>query len=217
MMTDEQTLSVAGRIRTVSEALEVMRKYPYKTPVAFDFVGAGEPGKLTVDEVMRTRKVSSRMSRKEAAYFVDGASTAPWVDASADLADADPHQAGLFDAMSALYWHFAEPAPKGVSIAKVSKVLYMKYPQLYPILDTHLMKAYAPAIKNLKGEFPELGRRRKAWIAVRTDLLQARESGALEKLRSDLRGFEGKDEQERTRVRAMDTLSDLRLLDILVW
>lgn len=66
----ERTLSVAGKIHPIPGALEVMRKYPYKTPVAFDFVGAGEPGQLTVDEVMRTRKVSSRMSHKEAAFFV---------------------------------------------------------------------------------------------------------------------------------------------------
>lgn len=110
-MHSERTLSVAGKIRTIPEALEVMRKYPYNTPVAFDFVGAGEPGQLTVDEVMRTRKVSSRMSHKEAAFFVEGAKTAPWVDADADLADANPREQGLFVGMSDLYWHFAVDCP----------------------------------------------------------------------------------------------------------
>lgn len=216
-MASEKTLSVAGKIRTIPEALEVMCTYPYKTPMAFDFVGSGEPGQLTVDEVMRTRKVSSRMSHKEAAYFVEAASTAPWIDADADLADADPREEGLFNDMSALYWHFAERAPKGVSIAKISKVLYLKYPQLYPILDTHLMKAYAPAVKALENELPDLGRRRKVWVAVRADLLQARASGALKQLRTDLQGFEAEDDQEQSRVQAMNGLSDLRLLDILVW
>ena len=125
--------------------------------MAFDFVGTGMPGQLTVDEVLRTREVSSRMSYEEAVFFVSAATMATWVDVEAVLADADPSQEGLFTGMSDLYWHFAERAPKGVSTAKISKVLYLKYPHLYPILDTHLMKAYAPTVAALKAEFPNLG------------------------------------------------------------
>jgi hypothetical protein len=72
--------------------------------------------------------------------------------------------------------------PKGVSIAKISKVLYLKYPALYPILDTHLMMAYAPQIRDLRKTYPELGRRRRAWVAIREDLLEVRAAGAIEEL-----------------------------------
>lgn len=212
-----RTISVAGRFHTIPGALEVMRNYPHKTPAVFDFLGTGEPGQLTVDEVMRTRKVSSRMSYAEAEFFVAAAATANWVDVDADLADADPCQEGLFAEMSDLYWHFAERAPKGVSTAKISKVLYMKYPRLYPILDTHLMKAYVPKIEDLKVDFPALGRRRKVWVAVRAELLEARETGALSELRMKLREFDSDDKQEQQTVRQLDRLTDLRLLDILVW
>lgn len=214
----EQTLTVAGTVYSVTEAFERLKRYPWKTPLAFDLQGAGTPGVLTLEEVVRTRKVSSRMSNAQAALFLEAAATAPWVDAAADLADADPQErGGLFDAMTELYWHFGERMPKGVSIAKISKVLYLKNPALYPILDTHLMMAYAPQIRELRKTYPELGKRRRAWIAIREELLEARTTGAIEQLRHRLRGFDSADIDEKARVHRLNELTDLRLLDILVW
>jgi hypothetical protein len=55
----------------------------------------------------------------------------PCVRADADLADAAPGSSE-FDAMTALYWHFGDGAPKGVNFAKISKVLHLKNPSLFP-------------------------------------------------------------------------------------
>ena len=184
--------------------------------MAFDYPGSGEAGQLTRDEVKRTRKVSSRISNAEIEFFVEAAATAPWVDPRADLADAHPHEE-LFSAMTDLYWHFGDIAPKGVSFAKISKVLYLKQPHLYPILDSHIRRSYAPAAKALRSEFPELGWRRRTWVAIGNDLVGARSSGALSELRKLLRAFESTDSREQQRVRKLDSLTDLRLLDILVW
>lgn len=214
----EGTLRVAGATYSISEAFDQLKGYPWKTPLAFDLQCSGEPGQLTVDEVMRTRKVSSRMSHAEATLFVQVSATAPWVKDGADLGEADPQEAdGLFSGMARLYWHFEERMPRGVSIAKISKVLYLKFPALYPILDTHLLKAYTPQSRALRGTYPDFGKCRLAWTAIREELLEARSSRAMEELRRRLRDFDSSDEDEVAQVHRLNDLTDLRLLDILVW
>lgn len=211
-----QALTVAGHVRTVEDALEVLEKYPRKTPAAFDYLGAGDLEKLTAHEVIRTRKISSRISNKEVTYFLEASETAPWIRTAADLANADP-DGELFASMTDLYWHFAEGPPKGVSFAKISKVLHLKQPSLFPILDSHVARAYAPAAKILRTDHPQLGWRRRTWLAVRKDLLAARTSGALDELRGRLRSYTSADMAKQKEVRLMDELTDLRILDILVW
>lgn len=216
-----QTLQVAGNVLSIGDALGILEEYPRKTPGAFDLVGAGEAGKLTDQEVIRTRKLRSRISDKEVTFFVEIAATAPWIDAAADLAaadpDADPADGGLFSSMTDLYWHFAEGAPKGVSFAKISKVLHVKVPNLFPILDSHIARSYAPAAKKLRVDYPQFRWRRRTWIAVRNDLLPGRASGALNELRGRLRSYESADAKKQEQIRRLDGLTDLRLLDILVW
>jgi Family of unknown function (DUF6308) len=209
-------LEVAGRALTVEEALKILELYPQKTPAAFDLVGCGELGRLTAEEVARTRKISSRISNDEAAYFVERSRTAPWMSVGEDLADAAASSA-LFVRMTDLYWHFAEKAPKGVSFAKISKVLHLKQPGLYPILDSHLARAYAPAAKELRDDYPELGWRRRTWLVIRNDLLAARASGAVGQLRRNLRSYESDDPGKQDAMRRLAGLTDLRLLDIMVW
>ncbi len=222
-MTQEtaQTITVAGHVRTLEDAMGVMERYPRKTPAAFDYLGAGEPGHLTAQEVIRTRKINSRISNKEVTFFVETAATAPWVNPAADLGDADPEIAEveerLFSEMTDLYWHFAVSAPKGVSFAKISKVLHLKLPHLFPILDSHIARSYAPAAKLLRTDYSHLGWRRRTWIAVRHDLLEARASGAVDELRRRLRSYDSADIDKQREVRLLDGLTDLRLLDILVW
>ncbi|GAA1356145.1 hypothetical protein GCM10009636_24950 [Arthrobacter koreensis] len=209
-------ITVAGRLRTLQEALAVLERYPRKTPATFDYPGGGELDRLTVEEVIRTRKISSRISNKEVAYFVEVSAAAPWISFAADLADAGP-ESTLFAAMTDLYLHFAEGSPKGVSFAKISKVLHLKQPSLFPILDSHIARSYAPAAKMLHTDYPQLGWRRRTWLAVRNDLLEVRASGALTELRHLLRSYESDDANKQQQVRLLDGLTDLRLLDILVW
>ncbi|WP_157731752.1 DUF6308 family protein [Arthrobacter sp. YN] len=212
------SLTVAGKMYSLDAAMAKFVDYPGKTPLLFDLPGAGEHDQLTLQEVARTRKVSSRISHKEAAYFVDTAQTAPWIKTSADLEHADPRsETGLFTAMAELFEHFRVPAPRGVNFAKISKVLHLKQPGLFPLLDSHIARAYKPSAKQLRSEFPEFGWRRHTWIAVRNDLLDARSSGALDELRNRLIAYESQDPSKQEAVRRLDQLTDLRLLDILVW
>jgi hypothetical protein len=66
--------------------------------------------------------------------------------ADADLTDADPAVPdGLFASTARLYWAFTWPEHiPGVARAKVHKVLHIKRPGLYPILDDHLKGLYKP-------------------------------------------------------------------------
>lgn len=133
-MDDEsQMFSVAGTTIRQDEALRTLTTYPRRTPVVFDFLGTGVQRVLNEADVSRTRKVSSRIAHAQAAYFVARGTSTPWISGQPDLAEADPEADGLFVAMSDLYRHFVECAPKGVAFAEISKVLYVKYPGLYPI------------------------------------------------------------------------------------
>lgn len=217
-MATTAAFSVAGIVYRIDQALERFAGYPRKTPVRFDYPPRGDYGTITPEEIRRTRYVSSRISHVEGDYFITRAAGAPWIPTDADLANADPEAQGeLFDDISALYWHFAGTAPRGISFAKVSKVLHLKYPAVFPLLDSRLWKAYGSAARAHSARYSELRPSQLRWIAVREDLLAARSSGAMVGLRDALARYEHPESDVQQRVRAMTQLTDLRLLDILVW
>ncbi|MPV36712.1 DUF6308 family protein [Georgenia subflava] len=212
------TLNIAGTTWTVNASLKRFAGYPRKTPIRFDYPLRGEHGVISNEDIARTHAVSSRISHAERDYFIDRAADAPWIAQEADLADADPNErGGLFDAMTDLFWHFEEHAPSGVAFAKISKVLHLKHPAAFPIIDKRVKAAYRPAAKALNETHPELGWRRRTWIAVRRDLISARANGAMSELRTAVKNYESDDVAKRHRVRKMAQLTDLRLLDILTW
>jgi len=217
-MGDMNFLTVAGKHYTLEEALEVFVSYPSGTPPRFDYPSRGEPGVITAAEIQRTHAVSSRISHAQRDYFISTAKTAPWIDPDADLASADPQErGGLFDAMHELYVYFFNRRPERVNFAKISKVLHLKYPAAFPMIDSRLREKYREAAAELKTQYPERGWRERTWIAVREDLVRARESGALTELRDALKNYESDDVTERDRIASLANLTDLRMLDILTW
>lgn len=217
-MTSTVAFTVAGAAYTVDQALDRFVAYPRKTPARFDYPQSGGFGTITPEEIKRTRYVSSRISNAQSDFFIAKAADAPWIPREADLADADPEaRDGLFDGMSNLYWHFAGNAPRGIAFAKVHKVLHVKYPAVFPLLDSRLWKSYRPAARALAAQYPDLRQSQLRWIAVREDLLAARSSGAIDGLRDTMAAYENNDSAIQKRVRDMLQLTDVRLLDILVW
>jgi len=203
-------LRVAGAV--VPEPLEVLRHYAAKhseTLLRYDRPGPGDPVVLTAAEVARTRLVRSRISNEEARdWFLARAEDAPWADVPVDatLADADPGvHGGLYDAAQALYLHFR--ARRGVATAKVSKVLHVKRPALYPILDSRLMRSYRTAAREAAARYPDRGATHLYWAAVRDDVIDPRNVASLAAIREQL-SAEGS---------PLAGLSDLRLLDIATW
>jgi hypothetical protein len=89
----------------------------------------------------------------------DRASSAPWPSLEADLRQADPGVVGgVYDQLAALYEHFNNAAPPGIGMAKTSKVLHLKRPTAYPILDRKITSTYRHAAGRWWG-LPPIGRR----------------------------------------------------------
>lgn len=180
--------------------------------------GTGDPDSLDDVDVARTRVINSRVSRGQGACLVDRARRAGslWsaVPADAHLADADPDvRSGLYDASLRLFEHFMHPHMPGIGMAKVSKVLYLKRPHLYPILDSRLQQVYGrraeQAARRHQHRWPEY--RRLYRVAIREDLVDRDNINGLACLRRRLA------DDGLGLVRRAANLSDLRLMDILTW
>lgn len=213
-------MTVAGR--TIGDPLAAVTSYLREhrgTVRHYDFI-AGTSDEVTAELIKATRMpwMASRITAREEAWFIERARSAPWdrVKPDAVLHDADAAQPnGLYDAASALWEHFWTDRPKGVAVAKISKVLYLMRPALFPILDRRLRSFYGPAAKaaarDVASHRPEFADcKRMTWEAVRRDLL--RNEAALGELREALRRTDCILAAE-----ASAKLSDLRFLDMLTW
>jgi hypothetical protein len=211
-MTGDPFIVIAGRKLTVDEAAKRICLYQRQTKNTvdkYDLPGPGDPSKLTLEEVVRTRIVKSRISNLEAAWFVETAKKVRWPPPQADLRDADPAvRGGLYDDMNACYQYFWEKRQPGVGIGKISKVLYVKQPAAYPILDSRVTAFYRDAAKRAAADYPALGHKKLFWAAIRADLIANTDSDALRKLRARLNSSE---------LERYTRLTDLRLMDILTW
>ncbi len=213
-------ITVAGR--TIGNPFAAVTGYLKEHPgtvTHYDFI-AGTSEELTADLIKATRMpwMASRITAREEAWFIERARRAPWgqVAPRALLRDADATRpGGLYDAASTLWDHFWSERPEGVATAKISKVLYLMRPALFPILDRRLRSFYGPAAKaaardvaTRRPEFADC--KRMTWEAVRRDLVS--NEAALRELRSTL-GDIGCVLASKASVK----LSDLRFLDMLTW
>jgi hypothetical protein len=162
--------------------------------------------------------MGSRISAKEGAWLIDRGTTAPWaaIPLDAQLKDADPlAMDGLYDRAAALWEHFWDARPANVRTAKISKVLYLMRPGLFPILDSYLTRFYRTAARaaaiNAAQKRPSLARFRTLyWEAVRRDI--AASDVALQALRRVLPATGAPLAEQAT-----ERLSDLRFLDMLAF
>ena len=208
-------LKVAGQV--IDDPFAELEKYATwndRTITRYDLPGPGDPGRLALAEVERTKVIHSRIGGTEADWFVATAGTAPWaaVPGDAMLADADPAEAGgLYDAATELYDWFR--GRRGVSTAKISKVLHIKRPALVPILDSRLLKMYRVNATEAGRRHAEhaRGAKRMYSAAIRDDLL---EPGNVKVLAACRDQIEGSDAEQ---VQRLAGLSDVRLLDIVAW
>jgi len=207
-------LTVAGRV--VPDPMEIWQDYARRTRTlhGYDLAGTGDPAILTASEVERTRIIASRISRKECVRLVNRAAEAPWalVAVDADLADADPsRRGGLFDQAAALYWHFTTPHEAGLGPAKIHKVLHVKRPSVYPVLDRLIRRLYRAQARAWVSQLPDVrpGDSVTFWAAIRADLIHPDNNSAMSLHRGTLRSA--------PRIAPMADLPALRLLDILAW
>jgi Family of unknown function (DUF6308) len=213
-------IAVAGHVvRNPAHAVVQYLQQHGGTVTHYDFKAATSH-QINAELVRATRSpwMGSRISAKQAAWFIDRETTAPWekVPLDAQLKDADPLVVdGLYDRSAFLWEHFWDARPPNVSTAKISKVLYLMRPGLFPILDSYLIMFYRAAARAAALELGQkrasLGRFRTLyWEAIRRDIL-GNEAG-LQVLRQVLAAT-GAPLAEQ----AAQRLSDLRLLDMLAW
>ncbi|SDO46769.1 hypothetical protein [Geodermatophilus sp. DSM 45219] len=78
----------------VDDPLSVLTGYAHrygKTLRIYDYAGPGGPSVLTMEEIVRTRVIASRISHAEARWLLHRSEDAPWwvAAADADLATVD--------------------------------------------------------------------------------------------------------------------------------
>jgi len=214
------SLPVADQRLTLAEVAEVAEQvsgFPAGTVRWYDFGGASETPPEVVDAVTlldlgRMTAMNPDMTGQDAVALLErDVDPSVWraVPPLADLADADAAiEGGLFDAANKLYKAFSSIS--NVKDAKTSKLLHLKRPRLYPILDEQVKRLYlARAVEEAaRPEVAWRGYRMTYWAAIRQDLLAWREVQAFEALREQLH-HRGRPEHAR--------LSGVRLLDITAW
>ena len=212
-------LQVCGHV--LHDPMPIWRQYAEDYPRTirqYDLGDPGDPDVLTEAEAWRSRIINSRLAHSERDEMIGRAAGAPWasVPADADLADADPAMpGGLFADAAWLYWAFTWPDRiSGVAVAKVHKILHLKRPGLYPILDDRIKRLYKPyaAIWPERLHYLEgitVADSPPYWAAFREDLV--RNHDLLEGYRARLA------EDDNETVRLMAELTRLRLQDIIAW
>ncbi len=186
-----------------------------RTVLQYDLGTSVPTNQITTAEISRTRAVSSRVSDQEGQQLIHTCNQVALILAgippAAHIRDAGPAvHGGLFDQALAVFNQLLAP---GIRYAKVSKILHLKRPHLFPILDSHLTKAYrktaTQAVLHFQTQRP--GYRRLYWAAIRGDVIAGSNVLSL----AVLRGLIQQDVDAR--VRRLASLSDLRLFDILTW
>jgi len=197
--------------------LDTLVVVPRDTARYYDCAGTPRPERSTAHRVTlgalgRITLMTPRSPEPRAAALlglVVGEEVWAVVAPDADLAEADPAvTGGLYNAALAL--HNAHRL-HGVSVGKIGKLLHLKRPALFPVLDRELRWRYDTRAAE-QARRPELvfrGYRQLHWGAVRADLGAWREAGAFPTLRGELA-----QDEDRS---GWGELTDLRLLDITAW
>jgi len=213
----DSRLPLASGTLTVRQVLDTLALYPVDTVRYYDCAGTPRPERstaqrVTLGDVGRIILMNPKMSGVDAAALLElEVAEEVWaaVPPDADLADADPAvTGGLYDAALAL--HDAHRL-RGVSLGKIGKLLHLKRPALFPVLDRELRWLYDTRATEqaLRPGLTFRGYRRVYWGAVRADLVAWRAAGAFATLRAELANSETRS--------GWAELTDLRLLDITAW
>lgn len=195
-----KTIRLAGMELSLSEGLERLEKYPPETVRYFDFGGKDTQetsNSVTLADFGRLLFVNPRISGNDARLIIRKADEASWerVSSDAEFGDAVPDSM-LFDGADKLYRSFLGP---GLRHAKVSKVLYLKRPRFFPILDAEVRRIYAERRSEL-GTY---------WEAIRQDVVV--NADGFSALREEL-VRRGDPHQRR-----LALLPSQRLMDIIAW
>jgi hypothetical protein len=208
-------LVLAGELELApAEAADLLTSYPETTLMNYDLGPSSGANRIGPTEIGRLIVIEP-LSQAVAIAMIETGSSAPWslVSTDARLEDADPESDIYWDA-ARLFGYFT--AVPGIADAIASKLLHLKRPGFFPILDSVVRDLYRDAAKAAYGasirpkrELPDA--HRLYWAAIREDLVRDDTRDALASIRTILR------EDTRPHARAIASLSAVRILDMLAW
>jgi hypothetical protein len=208
-------LRLAARLEfNVDSARKLLLRYPRPTLRYYDFGPPSPPDEITPTDLGRLLVIEA-LYQRVAVPLLEAGQTASWhaVDPDARLVDADP-EGSLYEAATGLFEHFL--AIDGIGNAIASKLLHLKRPAFFPLLDSEITKLYRSAAEAAyrrsgvwKARHPEW--RHLYWAAIREDLLLEENRDALVNLRDAL------SQSDAEESRLLMGASDVRLIDMLAW
>jgi hypothetical protein len=214
------SITIAGTHR-VSEAKAVtalLSHYPKATVRHFDLGPASRPDEIDATDIGRLAVIEA-LELKTIEWILAQGLTAPWhlVPMDARLEDATPGGT-LYAGAGALYEWFRTT---NVQDAKVSKLLHIKRPTFFPILDQLVrklyekaaIKAHAATSAAFKRDQPKWDR--LFWPAIGMDV--AENKVALMTLRDRLRTRSKGRTEQAVFARQLLQVTDLRLMDMIAW
>ncbi|HEX3426259.1 MAG TPA: DUF6308 family protein [Acidimicrobiales bacterium] len=208
------TFTIGGQYEIPTElAVSSLLNYPQTTIRFFDLGPVSPPNAVMPTDIGRLIVIEP-LQQRVAVGLLLAEESAPWglVGDEERLEDAAPG-GELYARADRLFRHF-DDVP-GVSYAIASKLLHIKRPRFFPLLDAVLRKVYdydaASEYTDTTGRPAGRRRGRLFWAAVRTDLIDPRNVQTLRSVRDRLSDIGGRQAEQLVR------LENLRLFDMLAW
>jgi hypothetical protein len=201
---------------TAQQRIRSYVRHHFQTIAVYD-LGRGyppsPPNAVTATDIQRTRKIGSRIPMTSTTTWVAVGQTATWnLALTAQLGELNGQARAVHLAHAhALYYGFYR-ARSGMARSVVSKVLHLKRPHFFPILDARVALAYS-ALATPVVRTQHIDQTPAMWQCVTNDLLNTTNRVVLAHLRTWL----STTGQAPAALRDCALLSDVRLLDILTW
>lgn len=232
------TLTLAGEVEIDIDdaAAYLVNGYNATTIRYYDCGASSLPGEVTTDDIGRMTVFAAQLTYQQADDFLERGNekdAVSWPSSQLELLldapaedDASFIESAEFRAASSL---FRSLMGDRWALAQTSKLLHLKWPNFFPVIDSGLRSVYGAKAVELHNEHFRGGERRRSrassvapeayWLAVRHDLLDGDNVRGLRALRTAVRkvspsGSGGNDARHRKRVAG---LTSLRLLDMLAW
>jgi hypothetical protein len=142
--------------------------------------GQGDPGRITTDDVRAINETMRARSPHSAWEALTGAGSLPWlmaIDPSWDLVELSDHDWGRLGCTALLEVAFTNAIAPYRNLAVATKVLHLKRPALFPVLDALVVQQIGgvgrPPIALLLHLRAEAQRNRAALHRVRANLQAA--------------------------------------------
>jgi hypothetical protein len=203
----------------------LVHEYPELTLRHYDFGGESPRDSITMADLGRATLFGAFRGWKPAAALLRAAEAATWptegeswrLDAAPETDPEDWLSRSEVRAARDLFASLARGAEGGWREAAASKVLHLKWPDFFPVIDGELRWLYGQQALEAERRIPGSRRRARAsttayWIVVRQDLLRPENRQADMATRAALASAE-----DRKKADLLAQLTNLRLLDVLAW